>query len=154
MCKTSSAEMIKDQETASPFFLIHVINLAKEELQEYTVNATLDKKLKRREIVKLHKFIKTLWLKEWVQVVTLADSGNELLTIKLMEIQAIDSLWPLFWLFCPTVRGSSGFLKISTTTTSKKRRLLTEMNRKFPEWTRKKNLKKWESKKRIAELRI
>ena len=47
--------MIKDQETASPFFLIHVINLAKEELQEYTVNATLDKKFKRREIVKLDK---------------------------------------------------------------------------------------------------
>ena len=33
--------MIKNQETASSFFFIHVINLAKEELQDYTVNATL-----------------------------------------------------------------------------------------------------------------
>ena len=47
--------MIKDQETASPFFFIHVINLDKEELQDYTVNAKLDKKFKRREIVKLDK---------------------------------------------------------------------------------------------------
>ena len=47
--------MIKDQETASSFFFILVINLAKVELQDYTVNATLHVKFKRREIVKLDK---------------------------------------------------------------------------------------------------
>ena len=63
MCKTSSAEMIKDQETASPFFLIHVINLAKEELQDFTINATLDKKFKTREIVKLDKIYQNVLTK-------------------------------------------------------------------------------------------
>ena len=46
MCKTNSTEIIKDQETASSFFFIHVKIFAKVELQDYTVNATLHKKLK------------------------------------------------------------------------------------------------------------
>ena len=40
-------EMIKQQETASSFFFIHVINLARMKLHDYTVNAMLHEKFKR-----------------------------------------------------------------------------------------------------------